>query len=155
MNFEFTLLFSLRLLSGLFALALVIALWKRKETDGVIYLILFEFAAALWAVTDGFEHTATSLPLKILWSQIGYIGSSTTTVFFLLFTLSYTQSNKFIRPGAIGLLMLIPAITILLVFTNPYHLLIWENVEFFPITNESSYHYGKWFWAYIIFEYLV
>ena len=155
MNFEFTLLFFIRLLSGLFALALVIALWGKKKREGVLFLILFEFATSLWALTDGFEHAATSLPLKILCSQIGYIGSSTTTVFFLLFTLAYTQSEKYIRPLVIGILMFIPALTILLVFTNSHHHLIWENVNFYSLTNESEYIYGNWFWVYAFYEYLV
>ena len=98
MGFDFTLLFVVRLLSGFFALTLVIAIWEKKKAEGVIFLILFEIAACIWAVTDGFEHASTTLPLKILLSQIGYIGSSVTTVFFLLFTLAYTQSDKYIRP---------------------------------------------------------
>ena len=155
MTLELSFLFYLRLLSALFALALVIALWKRKEADGVVFLILFEFAASLWAITDGFEHAATSLDMKMLWSQIGYIGSSTTTVFFLLFTFSYTQYSKYVNTAAIVSLLAIPAVTILLVFTNSYHQLIWKYVDFFPITNESSYIYGTWFWFYICYEYFV
>ena len=108
MALEFSILFVVRILSGLFALALVIALWEKKKSEGVMFLIFFEFAASLWSITDGFEHEVTSLPLKIVWSQIGYIGSSTTTVFFLLFSLAYTQSEKYIRPFVVGLLMFIP-----------------------------------------------
>jgi len=118
-------------------------------------MILFEFAASLWAISDGFEHATTSLQAKILWSQIGYIGASTTTLFFLFFTLAYTQSNKFTKPIAIGIFLLIPAITVLLVFTNSYHHLIWEKVDFYPLTNESVYNYGSWFWVYAFYEYLV
>jgi len=155
LTLEFTFLFYLRLLSALFALALVITLWKSKEADGVVFLILFEFAVSLWAITDGFEHAATSLEMKMLWSQIRYIGSSTTTVFFLLFTLSYTQYSKYVNFTAIASLLSIPAITILLVFTNQYHQLIWKFVDFSPITNESTYTYGTWFWFYICYEYFV
>ena len=155
MTFEFTSLFFLRLLSGLLALALVIVLWKRRDLDGVIFLILFEFAAALWTITEGLEHAATQISLKILMSQIGYIGSSTTTVFFLLFTLSYTQFLRKFNPKIIWILLIIPAITIVLVFTNSFHHLIWTNIELFPATNESVYTYGKWFWFYSSFEYLI
>jgi len=152
---EFTSLFYIRILSAIFALALVFILWKRRYSDGVIFLILLEFVASLWALSDGFEHAATTLPLKIMWSQIGYIGSATTTVFFLLFTLSYTQFNKFINPVVVSILMLIPVITIILVFTNPHHQLIWKSVDFYSDTNESTYNYGKWFWLYVFYEYMV
>lgn len=152
---ELSSLFYLRLLSALFALALVIILWKRRSSDGVIFLIILEFAASLWAIADGFEHASTSLESKMLWSQIAYIGSSTSPVLFLLFTLSYTQFNKFIKPVVIGTLMAIPLATTLLVFTNSHHHLVWESVDFYPITNDSNYNYGKWFLFYIFYEYLV
>ncbi len=155
MALEFSILFVVRILSGLFALALVIALWEKKKSEGVMFLIFFEFAASLWSITDGFEHEVTSLPLKIVWSQIGYIGSSTTTVFFLLFSLAYTQSEKYIRPFVVGLLMFIPVITVLFVLTNSNHHLIWEKIDFNPLTNETTYYYGIWFWIFAFFEYFV
>jgi PAS domain S-box-containing protein len=49
--------------------------------------------------------------------------------------------------------MAIPAITIFLVFTYPQNHLIWENVEFYPETNDSTYIYGKWFWFFVVYEY--
>jgi len=152
---EFTSFFYIRILSAIFAFALVFILWKRRDSDGVIFLILFEFAASLWALSDGFEHAATTLPLKIMWSQIGYIGSATATIFFLLFTLSYTQFNKYINPFFVSILMAIPVITIILVFTNSHHQLIWKSVDFYSDTNESTYNYGKWFWLYVLYEYMV
>ena len=155
MNFEFTWLFIIRILSGVFALALVLALWKRRRTDGVNFMIFFEFAASLWAISEGFEHAATDFQVKLLWSQIGYIGASTTTLFFLFFTLAYTQSTKFTKPFAIGIFLFIPLVTVLLVFTNSYHHLIWERVDFFPLNNENVYYYGSWFWIYALYEYLI
>jgi len=153
MLIEFNFMFILRSLSGFLALALILGLLKRKNADGVVFLIFFEFAAAIWALSDGFEHAATSLEFKIFWSQIGYLGSSTTPIFFLLFTLAYTQIYRQFSVNMIVLVMAIPVITILLVFTYPQNHLIWENVEFYPQTNESMYIYGKWFWVFAIYEY--
>ncbi len=155
MNFEFTSLFFVRLLSAFFALGLVIVLRKKRATDGVLFLILFEFSAALWALSEGFEHAATTLQLKLIWAQIGYLGSSTTTVFFLLFTMAYTLFEKYVRKGFISLLMVIPILTILLVFTNPLHHWIWKAVDFYPSMNENVYNYGTWFWIFAFYEYLV
>ena len=153
MILELNSLFYLRFLSGLLALGLILVLWYKKKADGVDYLIWFELATAVWAITDGFEHAALTLEGKILWSQIGYIGSTTATVFFLLFTVSYVQVFRRIRKTATATLFLIPLITIILVFTNNHHHLIWKNVEYFPGTNESVYRYGMWFWVYAFYEY--
>jgi len=91
----------------------------------------------------------------MLWSQIGFIGSSTTTIFFLLFTLSYTQLNKFINTFSVSALLIIPTVTILLVFTNPHHQLVWETIDFHSETNDVTYNYGIWFWVYAFYEYSV
>ena len=155
MTFEFNALYFFRLLSGLFAIVLVIGLWKKKDSEAVLFLIFFELAASLWAITDGLEHSAETLSSKILWSQIGYIGSSTTSVFFLLFTFAYVQFHRYLHPFLITALMLIPAVTILLVFTSSHHQLIWTSVVFDPITYESTYNYGKWFWFFAFYEYSV
>jgi len=153
MSYQFTDAFLLQALPCLFGLSMIYILWKRKYANGAIYLILLEFAGSIWALTDALEHAASTLSLKIFWSQMGNFGSSTTAVFFLLFTLSFAQHNKYINKRFIYLIFAIPVITIILVFTNSFHHLIWTDVEFFPKTNDSVYHYGKWFWIFVFYEY--
>ena len=155
MDLDFTLLFFIRILSGLFALALIAVLWKRRNADGVIFMILFEFAAAIWTISEGLEHATTSIEIKLFWSQVGYIGTTTSPVFFLFFSLAYTQLNKYIKPSVIGLFLIIPAITILLIFTNFHYHLIWADIDYLPASNEIIYKYGDWFWIYALYEYVI
>lgn len=153
MNYELTRSFFLQSLPCFFAFSLIYILWKRRHVKGVLYLILLEFVASIWAMTDALEHAAATLPLKIFWSQMGNFGSSTTAVFFLLFTLTFTQHHKFTDRKSIIFLFIIPVITIIFAFTNSYHNLIWTSVDFFPQTNDSVYHYGKWFWIFVFYEF--
>jgi PAS domain S-box-containing protein len=155
MNYEFTNSFFLQSLPCLFAFTLIYILWKRKHVKGVLYLILFECSTALWAITDSLEHAATSLSIKIFWSQFAIIGASTIPVFFLLFTLAFTQHDKFNNWRSVLFLLTIPIITIIFTFTNPYHHLIWEKVELLTQENGSVYHYGKWFWIYVYYEFVL
>lgn len=153
MNYQLTLSFFFQSLPCLFALILISILWKRRQVKGVTYLILLEIASSIWAITDALEHAATNLPLKLFWSQTGNIGSTTTGVFFLLFVLTFTQHDKFTNWRYKLILFTIPVITVILAFTNQYHHLIWESIDLFPQTNESFYHYGKWFWVFVFYEY--
>ena len=153
MDYHLTSSFFIQALPCLFAFTLIYILWSRRHVDGVIYLILTECAASIWAITDALEHAAATLPLKVFWSQMGNFGSSTTAVFLLLFVLSFTQNQKLINWKFIFFVFTIPAITIVLAFTNSSHHLIWESVDFFPLTNDSVYHYGKWFWIFIAYEF--
>jgi PAS domain S-box-containing protein len=120
---------------------------------GVFYLILFECSSAIWAITDSLEHAATSLTIKIFWSQFAIIGASTIPVLFLLFTLAFTQNDKLNNLKSALILLSIPIITIIFTFTNQHHHLIWEKVDLITQNNDSVYHYGKWFWIYVFYEF--
>jgi PAS domain S-box-containing protein len=155
MNYQFTHSFFLQLLPCLIAAVLIQILWNRRHINGVLYMILLEVSASIWAITENFEHASTTVPLKILWSEIGSFGTSTTGVFFLLFTLSFTQRYKFTNIKSILLLLVIPVITIILSFTNQFHHLIFEGGDLLPLTNDIVYHFGKWFWVFVFYEYSI
>lgn len=152
MYYQFSSAFYLQSLPGLFAILLILVLWKRKHVEGVVYLILFECSNAIWSVADGLEHASITLDLKIFWSHFAIFGASTIPPLFLLFTLAYFRNEKFPSRRIITLLFLIPFITLVLSMTNQYHHLVWEKVEIVS-QNNSVYHYGGWFWIYVFYEF--
>ncbi len=151
MDYQFTSVFYLQSLPSLFALVLILILWKRRHVEGVVYLILFEFCTAIWSIADGFEHASTAINLKIFWSQFAILGASAIPPLFLLFTLAYFRSEKFPGRRIIAILFLLPLITLGLSTTNQYHHLVWEKIELVDL-NGSIYYYGKWFWIYVFYE---
>jgi PAS domain S-box-containing protein len=155
MGYEFTTLCYIRFLSGVFALILIALLWKHKQSKGVFYLILFELAAAVWAIGDGFESAAVTIPQKIHWSQFSYIGISTCAVMFLMFAISYTKETRFVNLRTLVMLLVIPVITIFIALTNPLHRLLWENTEFVEGTNQVVYYYGPYFWIHAFYQYAI
>jgi PAS domain S-box-containing protein len=155
MSYEFSTLCYIRFLSGIFALFLIGILWKQRQAKGVIYLILFELAAAIWAIGDGFEAAALTLPQKIAWSQFSYLGISTCTVMFLMFAITYTNQIRFVSSRILLLLMIIPIITILISVTNPLTRLLWAKTEILEGTNHSVYYYGPYFWIQAFYQYAV
>jgi PAS domain S-box-containing protein len=118
----------------------------------VLYLIIFECSASVWALADAFEHAAATLTLKIFWSQFAILGASTIPVLFMLFTLVFTQNEKFNNWKTAIYLSVLPVITIFLAFTNQSHHLIWKKVDLISQGNESVYYYGEWFWIYVFYE---
>lgn len=115
--------------------------------------MLFEAAAAIWAIGDGFEAAALSLPLKIFWSQIAYIGISMSAVMFFLFAYCYTSNSANINPYVLTVILIIPVSTILVAFTNSSHHLLWTEVKIIEGTNQGAYFYGPWFWINVFYEY--
>jgi PAS domain S-box-containing protein len=155
MNYEFSTLCYIRFLSGIFALFLIALLWKHRQSKGVIYLMLFELSAAIWATADGFEAAALTLALKINWSQFAYTGISTCTVMFLMFALSYTSQTRFVNLRTLLVLLVIPVITMIIAFTYPLTSLLWTRVEILPGTNQSVFYYGPWFWIQAFYQYSI
>jgi PAS domain S-box-containing protein len=155
MNYEFSTLCYIRFLSGIFALLLIALLWKHRRSKGVLYLMLFELSAAIWAIGDGFEAAALSLPLKIIWSQFAYAGISTCSVMFLMFAISYTSQTRFEKLRTLIFLMVIPVITMIIAFTYPLTNLLWTRVEILDETNQSVFYYGPYFWIQAFYQYSV
>jgi signal transduction histidine kinase len=153
MNYDFTSLCYVRFIAGVFAAVLMFFLWEHRNSRGAIYLILFEAAAAIWAIGDGFEAAALVIPLKLFWAKIDYIGISTSALMFFMFAVSYTNSTGKMKSRTIALLMIIPVLTVAIAFTNSIHSLLWTDVKIVEGTNQSVYYYGPWFWINVIYEY--
>jgi signal transduction histidine kinase len=153
MSYNFTVLCYVRFISGLIALVLACWLWKRKNSQGALYLLFFELACAIWAIADGFEAAATSVSLKLHWAQIAYIGVTFSAVMFLLFALSYTNPSRQIKRKTLLLLLIIPILTLAVAFTNTMHQLLWSKIIILEGTFQSVYYYGPWFWVNVTYEY--
>ncbi len=117
--------------------------------------MLFELAAAIWAIGDGFESAATSLPLKLHWAYFGYIGVASCAVIFLMFALSYTIHTRLVTKRVFLLLMVIPFLTVIMALTNPIHELLWAKIVILEGTNQSVYYYGPYFWFNAAYGYSV
>jgi PAS domain S-box-containing protein len=153
MLYDFTLLCYIRFLSGLFALFVTGALWKRRKSNGATYLMLFEIAAAIWAISDGFESASLQPGQKIIWAQLSYLGISTSTAFFLLFSIDYANHGGYRKLRTFIFLMIIPVVTLIVVFTNSYHHFLWARIEFIEADHKAVYYYGPYFWIQAFYQY--
>jgi diguanylate cyclase (GGDEF)-like protein/PAS domain S-box-containing protein len=128
--------------------------WNRRETPSATPLAWLMLAFAEWAVANAFEALVTTVPLKVFWSQVSYFGISTAPVFFLLFALAYSQQFKWLTRRTVGVLFVIPTITLAMAWTNEWHHLLWSQFTFSPLQdNILVYGRGPWFGVSIIYTY--
>ena len=154
MNYVLDLSVYIRFFSGFLAICLAYIIWRKKLSNGAVYLALFEFSAAIWSIFNGMGSAATTVALKLLWAQFAYIGITSSGVFFLLFALVYTKRHHYVNTKNIVLLFVLPFVTLLLAFTNPYHNLIWKEINIVQPGHQSVIYYGAWFWIFAFYEYL-
>lgn len=121
--------------------------WKRKQVKGAVELSHLMVAAGYWTFWLVFETAAASIPMKVFWSQVAYVGAVSTPVFYFMFVARFTGFEPSWLKQRRLILWILPAATLLAVFTNHYHHLVWPSLSAIdPRTNVVTYHHGPAFW---------
>ena len=124
----------------------------RKTAPGAIPLAWLMAAVAVWCIALAQEITATTIPAKVFWSQISYLGAMTSPAFYLWF--AYQYHNETMKKWFLPFLVGVPAVGILSAFTNESHHLLWPAFHLNPATNIMIYDHGPLFWILIPIIYL-
>lgn len=111
----------------------------------------------IWALSYGFELSSSTLDEMLFWINIEYLGIAFIPAFWLLFISRYTGKDKWLSKTNFILLMTIPVITLLLVWTNNLHHLHYKSVSVdrsgeFPLLSIES---GPWYIVHTIYFYLL
>jgi len=134
-----------------------ILLWRLRPAPGKTPLILLMLAVTEWSISYAFELGSATLPNKIFWGQVKYLGIVTTPGAWLLFAIQYTRKETWLRPRTLILLAIEPLITLLLVCTNSLHGLIWSStgIETGPASAMRVSTHGAGFWGHAVYSYLL
>jgi diguanylate cyclase (GGDEF)-like protein len=117
--------------------------WGRRLTPGAAAVALMMTAVTTWATTAAFEAAVVSVPDKVFWSTMGYLGGNATILLWLLFVLQYAGHAQWLNRRRIALLSIIPAFNALAAVTNDWHRLLWTDFTPGPAgTNLIVYHHG-------------
>lgn len=144
---------NLTISSFLIGFAIVVAS-RRNSLSGKMLAFLI-VSVAIWTFTAALDAASVNLEQKIFWSKIQYIGIYTTPGFLFLFIYYFYNNNVPISRKKLVFLWIIPILTILLAFTNEWHLLIWTDFTPSPVphSNLIIYHHGYWFWFAFLYFY--
>src|SRR4030043_88870 len=118
--------------------------------------VLF-FGFLIWMVFYSLELLGKELSFKILMSKIEYVGITIVPVTFFILVLYFSGYTNWIQIKKNFFLLIIPLITLGLVFTNEKHSLLWKEII---LKQNGKYlflgiKYGAWFWIYAGFSYLL
>jgi PAS domain S-box-containing protein len=130
-------------------------LWYRNRPGG-LSLGLMMLAVATWCFFYILEANTVTLSLKVLWSQFAYVGTLTAAPLFLQLVLDVTQQGRRARRIVPWLIWPVPVISLILVFTNQLHGLVWRGFTFSSISRHILiYEHGPWFWVILGHSYAV
>ncbi|RLC59259.1 MAG: PAS domain-containing sensor histidine kinase, partial [Chloroflexota bacterium] len=120
-------------------------------------LALLMLAVAVWSLGYALELGSADLPTQVFWAKVEYLGIVSVPVMWLAFVLQYSGREKWLTRRNRVLLAIIPLVTLLLVWTNDTHGLIWSNIG----QDTSSpflvldLTYGAGFWINWVYSYLL
>ncbi len=131
--------------------------WRHGMLRGTTAFTLLMLAVAVWSMAYAMELASADLPGKIFWSKLEYLGIVAVPVAWLAFALDYTGRERWLNRNTLALLGALPFITLLLVWSNELHQLIWVSIELVPGANFIGWHasYGPAFWVFTAYSYIL
>ncbi|MEW6141540.1 MAG: histidine kinase N-terminal 7TM domain-containing protein [Chloroflexota bacterium] len=143
------------IVAGMLALLFAWASWRRRPAPGALFFAMFMIAMADWAFFRALEAIVVEPWAKVLWSKFEYLGVASAGLLWFLFACDFTGNYRWLNARNLGLLSIIPVVTIILAFTNEWHGLIWSGIEPNPVRPDILvYDHGLAFWAATVFNYV-
>ena len=145
----------LKIVAAILSLVLARWVWRRRATPGATPTAIYMVAAACWAFASAMETSNASLAAQVLWSKILYVGPTIIPVAWLAVALEYTGRQAILTRRNLTLLMVVPLITLVAVWTNEAHQLIWQNLALsadgaFP---KMVFSRGPLYWVNVVYAY--
>ncbi len=141
-----------RVVSGILFLNFFISLWlawcsgKKRAQGGQGYFALLMLSAGFFALMYGLEIITTSIPLKIFWLKLENIGIVTMPALWFMFSFVYTQQARWFSRKSVFLLFIIPAITLILLF-SPFSHFHYASISYETDIGPINIEGGVWYWV--------
>ena len=117
--------------------------WRRREVVGARAFAIISLVMAFWTLGYIFELLSTSLQAKVFWDNLQWIAFVIIPISLLAFTLQYT-GRKLTHPTRIwGLILSIPLVFLLLVYTDNFHQLIRPSAWLMPGPGSVCFTPGR------------
>ncbi|MFO7922975.1 MAG: histidine kinase N-terminal 7TM domain-containing protein [Bacteroidales bacterium] len=99
----------------------------KRHNLGANEFVFAMLASAWWVFCQAFELMALTLPVKLFWANMLYIGAGLSPFAFFLLVLRYTGQDRFITRKNITLILLIYITFFFFIFTDHYFGLMRAN----------------------------
>jgi len=112
-------------------LGLYVFLNRKRFTNSTTFLWM-TILSSVYSLGHAVELSSGTLKGSIFWIHVQYIGMPFIAPLSLLLVLRYTGIDRLLKKQHIVLLLVIPAITMLLNWTNAYHHLMYRSIWLLP-----------------------
>jgi signal transduction histidine kinase len=152
---QYSIFMMLAPLAAVVSIGVILYAWRFRAGTAMPALMVLLVAVSGWTAFNTLELGAQSPSMTVFWSKVSYPFIVLTPVAWLAFALQYTSRDAWLAPQRFWVACLVPLITLVLLATNRYHELIWEEITFVRVGHLLAMHveHGLWFWVHTIYSY--
>lgn len=140
--------------TGILLYVFIYSFRLRKQVEVAGEFSLMVLTMLVWTVCYALELVSPTLDGKIFWSTMKYLGSGPGPTAFFVFSLYYTNNQKWFTPFLRWAFPIYVLITVLIVFTNPLHHWFWTEITMVEGFPETQAEHGFYFWIYAVLSYV-
>jgi diguanylate cyclase (GGDEF)-like protein len=117
---------------------------------------IFVAATIGYLATNYLEISSSSIGASLFWAKMIYPFISFLPILWLDFAHRFAYEGRGLPPFALSLLLLVPIITLILVFVPSFSGLMWSGIEPFQLDGYflARWRHGPWFIVYAAYTYL-
>ncbi len=129
--------------------------WQQRHKSSAVPMAALSLFSGLWAVFHFIELLSPDLQTKTFWASVRYPVVTVIPIALSAFVMRFAGWQNWPGKRLLALLLILPLLTVIVVFTNPWHHLYWQNVELATYPGYSSLYaeHGPWFWVHTVYSY--
>ena len=110
-------------------------------------------AGTVWLASNALTNASTDLATKVFWNKMQYFGIVVIPPTWWVLALYYTGRTQWLTRRRFRLLSLVPGVTLLLVFTNGSHHLIWARIWTETVDSQTVLRHvpGVGLWVFVAY----
>ncbi|WP_222918618.1 histidine kinase N-terminal 7TM domain-containing protein [Natrinema sp. SYSU A 869] len=147
MELGFDPILAIYVFSVFFCGLLAVLLWKHRQQTGAVPLLANVLSSGVWAGSLALLRVVENPTIESVLTGTLFLGVGFGTMTVLVFTLSYTGRERFVRPTVLAALSVEPVLITVFAAVNPSGL-------FFRLTAEG-FDGGFLFWLHLGYSYVV
>lgn len=139
------------LLSALALMGVIWLAWQRRQVQGATRLGWLLLAVIIYQVGYALELSSSTRAWAYFWIRVQYFGIALQPYALLMLAAVY-GGGQWVEARQVRVaLLVIPALTLLLAWTNSAHELIWRDfrLESYGDVYRSAFSRGAWYWVHI------
>jgi len=133
---------------------LAVYAWRHREQPGAKSLSAAMVGVTWWTCTEILALSETGAA-HLVWERVQWTAIAVVPLFFFFFIVEFAGYERLLSRRSVPLFLLIPAVTVVVAWTNPSHHLLMID----PYTIETGgivtleQRFGPWFWVYFFYAY--